>query len=61
MENKTAAVPTAGVSEPFELADFAQWRLIEGLDDVALTLRHEATIEAFEAARPIWLPVVPQV
>jgi len=61
VENKTAAVPTAGVSEPFELADFAQWRLIEGLDDVALTLRHEATIEAFEAARPTWLPVVPQV
>jgi 3-isopropylmalate/(R)-2-methylmalate dehydratase small subunit len=46
------------VTEPFELADYAQWRLIEGLDDVGLTLRHEDAISAFEARRPTWLPAV---
>ncbi len=55
---RTVAIPSAGVSEPFELADFAQWRLLEGLDDIALTLRHDTSIEAFEAERPTWLPLV---
>jgi 3-isopropylmalate/(R)-2-methylmalate dehydratase small subunit len=53
---RTVAIPSAGLTEPFELAGFAQWRLLEGLDDVALTLRHEAAISAFEASRPSWLP-----
>jgi 3-isopropylmalate/(R)-2-methylmalate dehydratase small subunit len=53
---RTVAIPSAGVSEPFTIADFAQWRLLEGLDDVALTLRYEASISAFEAGRPSWLP-----
>ena len=55
---RTVAVPSAGVSEPFGLTDFAQWRLLEGMDDVALTLRHEASIEEFESTRPTWLPFV---
>jgi len=50
---------TAGqVTENFELADYAQWRLLEGLDDIGLTLRHETSIDAFEASRPSWLPEV---
>ena len=53
---RTVAIPAAGLMEPFELADYAQWRLIEGLDDIALTLRHEQEIAAFEASRPAWLP-----
>jgi 3-isopropylmalate/(R)-2-methylmalate dehydratase small subunit len=53
---RTVAIPAAGLMEPFELADYAQWRLIEGLDDIALTLRHEQEITAFEASRPAWLP-----
>jgi 3-isopropylmalate/(R)-2-methylmalate dehydratase small subunit len=53
---RTVAVPAAGLAEPFELADYAQWRLLEGLDDIALTLRHEQEITAFEAGRPAWLP-----
>ena len=53
---RTVAVPSAGLLEPFTLPDFARWRLLEGLDDVALTLRHEAAITAFEARRPSWLP-----
>jgi 3-isopropylmalate/(R)-2-methylmalate dehydratase small subunit len=48
----------ADVTEPFELADYAQWRLIEGLDDIGLTLRHEDAIAAFEARRSDWLPAV---
>jgi 3-isopropylmalate/(R)-2-methylmalate dehydratase small subunit len=45
------------LAEPFEIDDYTRWRLLEGLDDVGLTLRHEAAIVAFEAARPAWLPV----
>jgi 3-isopropylmalate/(R)-2-methylmalate dehydratase small subunit len=55
---RTVAVPSAGLTEPFELAGFAQWRLLEGLDDVALTLRHEAAISAYEGSRPGWLPAL---
>jgi 3-isopropylmalate/(R)-2-methylmalate dehydratase small subunit len=53
---REVAIPSAGLAEPFELADYAQWRLIEGLDDIGLTLRHEEAITAFEASRPPWLP-----
>ena len=53
---RTVGIPSAGLSESFTIADFAQWRLLEGLDDVALTLRHEDAISAFEATRPSWLP-----
>ena len=49
-------VSAGGVTEPFELADYAQWRLLEGLDDIGLTLRHEDEIDAFEARRLAWLP-----
>jgi 3-isopropylmalate/(R)-2-methylmalate dehydratase small subunit len=55
---RTIGIPSADISEPFGLADFAQWRLLEGLDDVALSLRHEDAITAFEAGRPAWLPAV---
>ncbi|GLZ79904.1 3-isopropylmalate dehydratase small subunit [Actinorhabdospora filicis] len=40
----------------FPLDDFSRWRLMEGLDDIGLTLRHEADITAFEATRASWLP-----
>ncbi len=53
---REVAVPSASLVEPFELADYAQWRLLEGLDDIGLTLRHEEEITAFEASRPAWLP-----
>ena len=42
---------------PFEIDDYTRWRLMEGLDDVGLTLRHADEITAFEASRPAWLPV----
>ena len=53
---REVAILSAGLGEPFELADYAQWRLLEGLDDIALTLRHEEAITAFEPSRPAWLP-----
>jgi 3-isopropylmalate/(R)-2-methylmalate dehydratase small subunit len=53
---REVAIPSAGLAVPFELADYAQWRLMEGLDDIGLTLRHEEEITAFEASRPPWLP-----
>jgi 3-isopropylmalate/(R)-2-methylmalate dehydratase small subunit len=46
----------AEVTESFQLADYAQWRLLEGFDDVGLTLRHEDEIAAYERQRPEYLP-----
>ncbi|MEE1617157.1 3-isopropylmalate dehydratase small subunit [Brachybacterium sp. J153] len=40
----------------FEIDDYTRWRLMEGLDDIGLTLRHEEDITAFEAKRPSWMP-----
>ncbi|MCP3016073.1 3-isopropylmalate dehydratase small subunit [Nocardiopsis dassonvillei] len=50
-------VPAADVREPFELDDYTRWRLLEGLDDIALTLRHTDEIGEFEGTRKPWLPV----
>jgi 3-isopropylmalate/(R)-2-methylmalate dehydratase small subunit len=55
---RTVKIPAIGLTESFELSDFAQWQLVEGLDDIALTLRHDTSIEAYEADRPDWLPKV---
>ncbi|MFF7242497.1 3-isopropylmalate dehydratase small subunit [Embleya sp. NPDC008237] len=40
----------------FEIDDYTRWRLLEGLDDIGLTLRHEEDITSFETTRPSWLP-----
>ena len=40
----------------FPLDDFTRWRLMEGLDDIGLTLRHEGDVTAFEQRRPSFLP-----
>jgi 3-isopropylmalate/(R)-2-methylmalate dehydratase small subunit len=48
---------TAGdIVAPFEVDDYTRWRLLEGLDDISLTLRHEQDVTAFEAHRPSWKP-----
>jgi len=41
---------------PMQVDDYTRWRLMEGLDDIGLSLRHVAEIEAFETARPSYLP-----
>ena len=43
-------------SVPFRIDEYTRWRLLEGLDDVGLTERNLPDIEAFEGARPAWLP-----
>jgi 3-isopropylmalate/(R)-2-methylmalate dehydratase small subunit len=40
----------------FEIDDYSRWRLLEGLDDIGLTLRHTSDIDNFEKSRPSWLP-----
>ncbi len=57
VENLTVEAPTAGLAAPFPLADAVQERLLGGLDDIAITLRHADAIAAFEQTRPTWLPV----
>ncbi|NUO58653.1 MAG: 3-isopropylmalate dehydratase small subunit [Hamadaea sp.] len=55
----TAREVRAGASTwAFELDDFSRWRLLEGLDDIGLTLLHADSITAFEATRPAYQPVV---
>jgi len=51
---------TAGTAVvPFTIDDYTAWRLLEGLDDIGLTLRKLPELEAFEAARPSWRPHIP--
>ncbi|MDQ4137298.1 MAG: 3-isopropylmalate dehydratase small subunit, partial [Actinomycetota bacterium] len=57
VEARTVTAPTVGISVPFPLDDFTRYRLLEGLDDIGLTLRHEEAITAYEANRPAWMPV----
>ena len=45
------------VSAPIEIDDYTRWRLMEGLDDISLTLRHAEQITRYEQGRPGWLPV----
>jgi 3-isopropylmalate/(R)-2-methylmalate dehydratase small subunit len=53
-----SSVGESELSWPFSLDDHSRWRLMEGLDDIGLTLRHEDAIAAFEAARPSFKPAV---
>jgi 3-isopropylmalate/(R)-2-methylmalate dehydratase small subunit len=56
LESRTV---TAGdVVATFQVDDYTRWRLLEGLDDISLTLRHEDDITAFESGRPSWKPLV---
>jgi 3-isopropylmalate/(R)-2-methylmalate dehydratase small subunit len=56
--DRRVAVPALDIDEPFQLDDFHHYRLVNGLDDIGLTLQHEAEVSAFEATRPDWLPEV---
>ncbi|MFF8368399.1 3-isopropylmalate dehydratase small subunit [Streptomyces lydicus] len=49
-------VRAEGVTADFELDENARWRLLEGLDDISLTLREESSIVAYEANRPSFKP-----
>ena len=57
----TGRTVTAGsLVLPFEIDDYTRWRLLEGLDDIGLTLRQVEAIDRFERSRPSWLPVTTQ-
>jgi 3-isopropylmalate/(R)-2-methylmalate dehydratase small subunit len=50
------AVSWDGELHGFDLDDYTRWRLLEGLDDIGLTLRQTASIDSFETKRKSWLP-----
>ena len=58
LESRTVSAPAAGVEARFEIDDFTRYRLMNGLDDIGLTLQHSDAITAFEAGRPAFLPSV---
>jgi 3-isopropylmalate/(R)-2-methylmalate dehydratase small subunit len=56
VETRMVWCAAAGIEAPFPLDDFTQYRLLEGLDDIGLTLRHEASVAEFEQHRSDLLP-----
>ncbi|MDX3383031.1 3-isopropylmalate dehydratase small subunit [Streptomyces niveiscabiei] len=54
-------VRAEGVTAPFELDENSRWRLLNGLDDISITLQNEADIAAYEAKRPSYKPRTLQV
>ncbi|MEU4164437.1 3-isopropylmalate dehydratase small subunit [Actinoplanes sp. NPDC026670] len=56
LEGRVVRVDDAAYGFPID--DFSRWRLMEGLDDIGLTLRHEEAITAYENGRPAFKPVV---
>ena len=59
LETRTvrAGAGTDAIEDSFDIDDYTRWRLLEGLDDIGITLSHDADIAAFEATRPSWKPV----
>ena len=58
LESRTvrAGVGPDAIEAPFDIDDYTRWRLLEGLDDVGITMSHDEDIVAFEATRPSWKP-----
>jgi 3-isopropylmalate/(R)-2-methylmalate dehydratase small subunit len=54
LDRRTVSAP--GVAETFAIDDFTRWRLMEGLAEIGLTLRHDDDIARYEASRDVWLP-----
>jgi 3-isopropylmalate/(R)-2-methylmalate dehydratase small subunit len=59
IERLRVEAPAAGIEASFPLDPFTQRRLLEGLDDIGLTLRYVDDVTAYESSRPAWMPVVP--
>lgn len=58
IETRTVSVHRLGMQASFPLDDFTRHRLMEGLDDIGLTMTHEPDISSYEATRKAWLPEV---
>ena len=54
--DRRVAVPALDLDEPFDLDDFHHYRLVHGLDDIGLTLQHEADITSLRGDAASWLP-----
>jgi 3-isopropylmalate/(R)-2-methylmalate dehydratase small subunit len=54
LEAKT--VRAGDIEDSFDIDDYTRWRLLEGLDDIGITLSHEDEIAAYENGRPSWKP-----
>jgi 3-isopropylmalate/(R)-2-methylmalate dehydratase small subunit len=54
LDSLTVRAP--GLDETFDMEEFTRWRLMEGLDDIGLTLRHVDAIAEYESRRPAWMP-----
>jgi 3-isopropylmalate/(R)-2-methylmalate dehydratase small subunit len=62
LAQRTISVPQARLVADFDIDDYTRWRLMEGLDDIGLTLRHTDAIDRFEQRRPAFLPAtLPQL
>ncbi|MEJ6490032.1 3-isopropylmalate dehydratase small subunit [Leucobacter sp. USCH14] len=59
LEDRTIAAGELTI--PFEVDDYTRWRLMEGHDDISLTLRDADAITRFEANRPSWMPTTTPV
>lgn len=59
LENKTVTVGALVV--PFQIDNYVRWRLMEGLDDIGLTLQNIDAIKDYEARRPAWMPRTQEV
>jgi len=46
------------LTAPLQIDDYTRWRLMEGLDDISLTLRHASDITRYESTRAAWLPAL---
>lgn len=55
LERLTVTAPSVAAS--FEFDDFRRWCLLQGMDDIDLTMRHADAIDAYEAERPEWLTI----
>jgi 3-isopropylmalate/(R)-2-methylmalate dehydratase small subunit len=49
-------VQADALTAPFDIDDYTRWRLLEGLDDIGITLSHEDDVASYEAGRPSWKP-----
>ena len=54
-------VRAGGITATFDVDDYVRWRLMEGLDDIGITLQYAADIDSFEAGRPSWKPTTTPV
>ena len=53
---ETKTVRAGDIEDSFDIDDYTRWRLLEGLDDIGITMSHEDEIAAYEKGRPSWKP-----